>query len=91
MITAGRHTPPANNNTKDFIASHVLSLRPNLINQFRFAYVYFDWSLINDKRGPTLRDMGAAIPISARVGYSPDRHHGKTVELRRKLHGWKCG
>ena len=52
----------ANNNTKDFIVSHVLSLRPNLINQFRFAYVYFDWSLINDKRGPTLRDIGAAYP-----------------------------
>ena len=50
------------NNTEDFIVSHVLSLRPNLINQFRFAWVYFDWSLINVKRGPNLRDMGAAYP-----------------------------
>jgi outer membrane receptor protein involved in Fe transport len=50
------------NDTKDFIFSYVYSFRPNLLNQFRFAYVYFDWDLINNGRHPTLVDMGATFP-----------------------------
>ena len=50
---------------RDIILTDTFSIRANLLNQFRFAYVEFNQDDSNTNRGPTLADLGSHVPTFA--------------------------
>lgn len=47
---------------KNAIATHTHTIRPDLINQFRFGFVRVQWDSTNEGRGPNLVDLGSNFP-----------------------------
>jgi hypothetical protein len=57
--------PPAKRSdikTKSAIASHTFTLRPTLLNQFRFGFVAVQWNVTDEGRGPNLVELGSQFP-----------------------------
>ncbi|MFN7923218.1 MAG: carboxypeptidase-like regulatory domain-containing protein [Bryobacteraceae bacterium] len=57
--------PPAKRSNvamRNAIANHTHSIRPNMINQFRFGWVRVQWDSTNEGRGPNLIDFGSNFP-----------------------------
>jgi hypothetical protein len=52
-----------NANTTDLIANHTQTLRPNLLNSFRFGFKDLEWGVEGSGR-PTIKDMGSNFPES---------------------------
>lgn len=48
---------------KNAIASFTSTVRPSLINQFRFGWVRVEWLSTSEGRGPNLIDLGSNIPF----------------------------
>ncbi len=47
---------------KNAIATYTSTLRPTLINQFRFGWVRVGWLSTNEGRGPNMIDLGSNFP-----------------------------
>ncbi len=62
---SGQSYKSSDNDIRDAIASHTYTLRPNLVNQFRFSYVHVKWNVSNVGRGPSLVDLGSNFPKQA--------------------------
>lgn len=60
--TTGPPAKSSNVKSSAGIANHTFTIRPTLLNQFRFGFVKVDWEVSNQGRGPTLIDLGANFP-----------------------------
>ena len=58
----GRPGKDSDIQTRNAILNHTYTLRPNLLNQFRFGFVKVQWNVSNEGRGPTMIDLGAVFP-----------------------------
>lgn len=74
----GREGKDSDVNTHSAIGNHTYTIRPNLLNQFRFGYVRVDWNVTNEGRGPTMIELGAVYP---KQRYMDIPHMGITGRL----------
>ncbi len=58
----GRPGKDSDIQTRTAIMNHTYTIRPNLLNQFRFGYVKVGWNVSNEGRGPTMVELGSKFP-----------------------------
>ncbi len=58
----GQPYKSSDNQIKDAIGSHTFTIRPDLVNQFRFSFVRVKWFVSDVGRGPGMVDLGSNFP-----------------------------